>query len=294
MIVLKIRVVSNAAIDLPEELMEKYNIAKIPHVVFFDDKDWKLGVDISAEDFYKVLQTEKIIPSTSNPEPIDFLNAFDESFAEFNYDHVFCITAAKAMGSATYSAAKMAAKRFKEKITLIDTESATGVQGLIALNIVEMAEKGIKVKEILRIVEDLKQNYFMGGGFWTLDNIFKSGRLNSKFALYLTKLLRIKPIIKMENPGDLHSKFPGLFFKWTMIRRIVRMAIKELKKDIDYDMIVSHVGNLKGAEKIVKKIIKKLSINRHYITFAAPVVGTHTGWGTVLLSLLPSIEQKEV
>ena len=290
---MKIRVVSNAAIDLPNELMEKYNIAKIPHVVFFDDREWKLGVDISAEDFYRLIRTEKMIPQTSNPEPIDFLKAFEESFAKFSYDHVFCITAAQAMGSATYSAAKMAAKKFKEKITLIDTESATGVQGLIALNIVELAERGIQVDEIFRIVEDLKQQYFMGGGFWTLDNIFKSGRLDSKLALYLTKFLRIKPIIKMENPGDLHSKFPGLFFKWAMIRRIVRMAIKELKKDVDYDMIVSHVGNLKGAEKIAKKIMKKLRISRHYITFAAPVVGTHTGWGTVLLSLLPSIEQKK-
>ena len=100
---------------------------------------------------------------------------------------------------------------------MIDIESATGVQGLIALNIAELAERGINVKKILQIVEDLKQDYFMGGGFWTLDNIFKSGRLYSKLALYLTKFLRIKPIIKMENLGDLHSKFPGLFFKWTMI-----------------------------------------------------------------------------
>ena len=77
-------------------------------------------------------------------------------------------------------------------------------------------------------------------------------------------------------------------------RRIVRTAIKELKKDIHYDMIVSHVGNLKGAEKIVKKITKKLKINRHYITFAAPVVGTHTGWGTILLSLLPTVKHEEI
>ena len=155
---MKIRVVSNAAIDLPEDLMEKYNIAKIPHVVFFDEKDWKLGIDISDEDFYELLKTEKIIPPTANPEPVDFQNAFEESFDKFNYDHVFCITAAQAMGSATYSAAKMAAKKFKEKITLIDTESATGVQGLIALNIAELAENGINVDEILRIIEDLKQD----------------------------------------------------------------------------------------------------------------------------------------
>ncbi len=292
MIILKIRVVTNAAIDLPKEIMEKYNIAKIPHVVFFDDKNWKLDVDISTEDFYRVLKTQKIIPPTSNPEPIDFLDVFETSLEEQNYEHIFCVTAAKALGSATYSAARMAARKFKEQITLIDTESASGVQGLIALNIAELAEKGQMVEEIIRIIENLIKEYFFVGGFHTLENIFKSGRLKSKFILYLTKFLKIKPIVKMEKPGILHSKFPGLFLKRTIISRLKRLAIKELNKDKVYDMIISHVGNLKGAEQVLKKFCKKFRINRHYITFAAPIVGTHTGWGTILVSLLPALEQK--
>ena len=164
---MKIRVVTNAAIDLPEDLLEEYNIAKIPHIVFFDDKEWKLDVDISTHDFYELLKTQKIIPPTSNPEPIDFSNVFESSFKDQKYDHIFCVTAAQALGSSTYSAAKMAARQFKEQITLIDTESASGVQGLIALNILELAEKGKTVEEITEIIENLKKDYYFIGGFHT-------------------------------------------------------------------------------------------------------------------------------
>ena len=292
MIVLKIRVVSNAAIDLPDNLLKKHKIAKIPHIVFFDDKEWKLDVDISTNDFYDIIRTHKIIPPTSNPEPIDFSDVFESSFEDYNCDHIFCVTAAQALGSSTYSAAKMAAKRYKDRITLIDTESASGVQGLIALNIVELAEKGKTVEEIRHIIEDLKKEYYLIGGFYTLDNVYRSGRLDSKFALYLTKLLRIKPIVKMVPPGILESRFPGLFLKRTMITRLKRMVYRDLNKDVVYDMIVSHVENPKAATKIINEIKKKFKINKCLITFAAAVVGTHTGWGTVLVSLLPSIEQK--
>ena len=289
---MKIRVVTNAAIDLPEDLLEEYNIAKIPHIVFFDDKEWKLDVDISTHDFYELLKTQKIIPPTSNPEPIDFSSVFESSFKDQKYDHIFCVTAAQALGSSTYSAAKMAARQFKEQITLIDTESASGVQGLIALNILELAEKGKTVEEITEIIENLKKDYYFIGGFHTLDNIYKSGRLDSKFAFYLTKLLRIKPIVKMVPPGNLESRFPGLFLKRTMITRLKRMAYRDLNEDVVYDMIVSHVENPNAANKIINEIKKKFKINKCLITFAAPVVGTHTGWGTVLVSLLPSIEQE--
>ncbi|MHA1953701.1 MAG: DegV family protein, partial [Candidatus Heimdallarchaeaceae archaeon] len=170
---MKIRVVTNAAIDLPEEILKEHNIAKIPHIVYFDDKEWKLDVDISTNDFYELLKTQKIIPPTSNPEPEDFRSVFESSFEEESYEHVFCITAAKALGSSTFSAAKMAAKQYKEQITLIDTESASGVQGLIALNIIELAEKGKTVEEITQIIENLKKESYFIGGFHTLDNIYR-------------------------------------------------------------------------------------------------------------------------
>ncbi|NPD88383.1 MAG: DegV family protein [Asgard group archaeon] len=289
---MKIRVVTNAAADLPEEILKEHNIAKIPHVVYFDDKEWKLDVDISTNDFYELLRTQKIIPPTSNPEPLDFRDVFESSFEEEGYDHIFCVTAAKVLGSSTYSAARMAAKQFKNKITLIDTESTSGVQGLIALNIMELAEKGKTVEQITQIIENLKKESYLIGGFHTLDNIYKSGRLESKFVLYLTKFLKIKPIVKMVPPGTLESRFPGLFLKRTIITRLKKMAYKDLERDLEYDMIVSHVENPKAANKIISEIKKKIKIKKCLITFAAPVVGTHTGWGTVLVSLLPSIEKE--
>ncbi|MCG3226489.1 MAG: DegV family protein [Candidatus Heimdallarchaeota archaeon] len=59
-------------------------------------------------------------------------------------------------------------------------------------------------------------------------------------------------------------------------------------------MIVSHVENPEAANKIIEAIKKKFKINKCLMTLAAPVVGTHTGWGTVIVCLLPSIEKAHV
>ncbi|MFW9853287.1 MAG: DegV family protein, partial [Candidatus Thorarchaeota archaeon] len=114
--------------------------------------------------------------------------------------------------------------------------------------------------------------------------------LKSKFILNLTKLIGIKPIAVMEKPGILKSKLPGFFTEKSMEKRIVNNVIKKAKKEVCYDMIISHVQNPKAIERIHKKIMKKIKINDYYTTEASPVVGTNTGKGTVIVSLFPSID----
>ena len=286
---LKIRVITDSAADLPDELLEKYNIVRIPHIVIFDDKPWKLGVDISVEDFYEKLKVSDFIPSSSNPEPSDFVNHIRESLEELNYEYVFCVSVAKDLSSSTFLAVRVAAKEYKDKVSIINTQSASGVQGLIALAIAEQAEKGFSPEEIEKKVNTAIEQYYLNAGFHTLDNVYKSGRLKSKIILNLTKLIRIKPIVEMERPGILESTIPAFFTNRAMISRLIRLALKGTDPSITYDLIVSHVNNKEGTEIIVRKLEKKRKINKSFITPATPIIGSNTGMGTIIISVVPAI-----
>ncbi|MCG3216524.1 MAG: DegV family EDD domain-containing protein, partial [Candidatus Heimdallarchaeota archaeon] len=123
---MKIRLVTDTAADLPREISEKYDIVIIPHIITIDDRDLKLGVDISIEELYNKMKTMNIIPKSSTPSLQDFIVVFQESFEKLGYDHIIYVSVAEKL-SATLSVARVAAKNFKDKITLFDTESASGV-----------------------------------------------------------------------------------------------------------------------------------------------------------------------
>lgn len=285
---MKIGVITDSAADLPEELVEKHNIAIIPHVVYFDNKYWKLGVDISVDDYYSLIRNRDLIPPTTNPEPNDFAEKLKEGFEQHGYEHIFSVSVSSELSGSTFNAHRIAAKKFTGKVTVIDTQSASGVQGLIILKIFELSAKGIKIEEIEKYVNDIKKNYFLDVGFHTLDNVYKSGRLKSKFVLNLTKSIKIKPVAVMEKPGILQSTLPGFFTNKSMAKRLISLAIKNVNKSLSYDLVISHVENQEGVDIIIKKLCKKLKINRYFVTPASPIIGTSTGIGTIIVSLLPS------
>jgi fatty acid-binding protein DegV len=99
--------------------------------------------------------------------------------------------------------------------------------------------------------------------------------------------LRIKPILILEERKVLQPKFPGFFSEKQMIRRIIKASLRRIDKNLVYDMVISHVQNPEGAERLRKAIKDKLNILNEYNTIATPLVGTHTGQRTVILSLVP-------
>jgi len=286
---MKIKVITDTAADLPLNVLKDNDITVVPLVVSFEDKVLRLGKDISYEDYYELLDSLDTIPNTAAPDPASFYEEFKDSIEKQGYDFIFCVTVGNEL-SATYSSAMIAAKKMEDNVHILNSASASGVEGLIALNIVELANKGKSVDEIKRLVNIMKEESHLCAGFHTLENIYKFGRLKSKFILNATKFIRIKPIIVLEEKGDLQSKLPGFFFEKHMLRRLINTTLKKVNRNLVFDMVISHISNESGAEKLKHKIKKKLKIRKEYVTIATPLVGTHTGKRTLILSLVPVLE----
>ena len=61
----KIKIICESMSDLPDNLQQEYDVELLPINIVFDGKEYKSGVDISTNDFYKMLRNSKSMPTTS-------------------------------------------------------------------------------------------------------------------------------------------------------------------------------------------------------------------------------------
>ena len=78
----KIRIVTDSTADLNQELVEQYGIKVVPLEVLVEGTAYKDKVDITNEEFYKILRAVKELPTTSQPSPAVFADAYRELAAE--------------------------------------------------------------------------------------------------------------------------------------------------------------------------------------------------------------------
>ena len=188
-VLLKISIVTDSACDLPKEFIKEHDIQIVPHQVMLNGETHKLGVDINVGDYYAELEKLDYIPESTTPSAQDFYECFKNSL-DAGYEHVLYVSVSSHLTS-TLQIGQLAAKKFPGKVTCIDSFAASGVQGLLIMAIFHMIEKGYNLEKILSKIAKLKTQAVLVVGFYTLDNVYKSGRLKSKLLLKLTKFLKI-------------------------------------------------------------------------------------------------------
>ena len=187
--------------DIPDKLIEQYGIRMIPFYVSFDAEHYqKERVEISVEEFYEKMTSEKIFPKTSLPSIEDYKAVFEETL-EKGLD-VLCICLSRKF-SGSYQAAVNARSIVLEenpeaKIAVIDSAWATSAEGLYILQAAKMKEAGYSFEDTVSRLEELKAK---GRVVFTLDvlDYLKEGGRIGKAAALAGKMLNVKPLIMMKD-----------------------------------------------------------------------------------------------
>ncbi|MGL5694013.1 MAG: DegV family protein, partial [Peptostreptococcaceae bacterium] len=85
---MKIKLICDSLCDTPEELIEKYDIEVIPLNIMLKDKEYKEGIDITKEEFYRIMKEKNEVPKTSQATYIQFKEVFDKYKDEYS---IVCI-----------------------------------------------------------------------------------------------------------------------------------------------------------------------------------------------------------
>jgi uncharacterized protein len=189
--------VTDTACDLPDSVVFEHGIGLVPTQLILDDRVYQDRLEVTPPEFFERLR-QGADASTSQPSPQAFEEAYRDALR--SAERVVAVILAKAL-SGTYASAEGAAKRIApDRITVVNSRSASLGEGLLVLLGVELAQAGWAPEAIARELDRVRDR---SGGFFTVDNferLVRSGRV-SRVRAWLGARLNVKPIMTITRDG---------------------------------------------------------------------------------------------
>src|ERR1700690_3193148 len=189
---MKLGIVTDSTCDLPQYLVEQYNIDVVPSILILDGKEYLDGSGISRDEFYKRLPDFKTHLTTAAPSIGEFAKRY-QKLLDNDCDHVISVHAAGPLTSMV-STAQQAAQEFSNHVTVVDSLSLSLGLGFQVLAAAESAEDGLEAA--LNAIESTRKRLRVFAALDTMEYVRRSGRVPSTLAL-VGSLLSIKPIIEL-------------------------------------------------------------------------------------------------
>lgn len=270
----KIALVTDSTCDIPQELIEKYEISVVPLTIVWGDKQYLDGIELTAEQFYERLPNERHHPSTSQPSPQAFLNAYRQA-ADVGAQELLVFTISSAM-SGTVESARQAAKGFHLPVLVIDGKNNSLGLGWQVIAAARARETGGGVHEMLAAAEQARQKMVYFVSLDTMEYLVKGGRIGGA-TRFLSSVLQIKPLISV-NPatGAVAPSIPA-----RSRPRAIEGLFKEFFHHIDtakpMHIAVLHNNAAEEAQQLFERVQSEFSPKELLMRLVSPVLGAHTG-----------------
>lgn len=275
-----IRIVTDSTADLPQEIVEQYQITVIPLTVMIEGKPYLDRIDISNDEYYAKLRTVDTLPTTSQPSPAIFAAAYEQLAAE-GAEEILAIHLSSDL-SGTVQGAALAAKMVEDKVrvTVIDSRSATMGLGLVVYSAARAIAEEHSIEAVTATVQNCVQNLDLLFLIDSLDNLQKGGRIG-KAGFLVGSLLNIKPILRLKD-GVIHAfeKVRG-----NKENKALERLIDDFCEQIDMNKPVycaaGYCDNKELAEYMVSRIKERHTQVDIVFMQIGCVVATHIGMGAV-------------
>ena len=274
-----VKIVTDSVADLPSQVAQELGITVVPLSVRFGTEVYRDGIDLTAEQFYERLAHSKTLPVTSTPSPGTFAEAYDKLAEET--DEILVITLSSKL-SATYEVALQSIGLMKRKcrVEVVDSQWVVMAQGFIVIAAARAAQAGASLDEVLDIAHRNISRVDFRGAFDTLEYLERGGRIG-KAQAFLGSMLKVNPIITFKDgvvhpAGRTRSRAKAIDHLYNFA-----MSYSHIE-----EMAVEYATTLDEAEMLVERLSSIFPRERIYRSKTSPVVGTHTGPRTLLVSVL--------
>ena len=270
---MKISVVTDSTCDQPKAIIEKHGITVIPLYINQGDKSYIDGVNLTREEFYRLLPSFHPAPSTATPSTEAFSQAWNK-LADAGAQAILSIHISEKL-SATINAARVAAEQFTRiPVTVLDSSQLSLGMGFIVEKAAQLAELGHKMEDILAALADVMKRTYVFASLKTLEYLRRSGRMNFALARF-GEFLQIKPLLHM-NQGD-----PVAHRVRTQGKATARM-MEWLNEYAPFEKLaIVHAGVQHEAEEMLERIKHLLPHGEIPIVQITPALGSHLGIGAL-------------
>ncbi|UPA31348.1 DegV family protein [Terrisporobacter glycolicus] len=275
-----IKIVCDSISDLPQEILEKYNVDIIPLTVIFNDKEYLAGENLTTKDFYKMLRESDSMPKTSQATYVQFKSIFEK----YDENTQIIYISGSSIASGTYQSAMLAKNDGHDNVSIFDTGNLSIGSALFVIKACEMVEMGYSVNDILSNLEKHKNEVEVVFSVDTLEYLKMGGRISSTKAA-LGNLLSIKPILEVKE--GLVSQKSQVRGKKQIYSTLAKTIVNRFGKDLKDKTIILGCGDNEDDLGVMKEALEKEGkVKNIYFVNIGCVICSHSGPGVMGISCM--------
>lgn len=278
----KFIITSDTTADLPMDYIEKNEIGILPMSFQMEGKAYSGDEKLDVKDFYNKMRNGSM-PTTSQINPIQAKAKLVE-YLKKGYDVLHISFSSGLSGS--YNNVRIAAMELNEeytknKVIVVDSLSVSLGEALLVNKAVELKNQGNSIDEVAMWLEENKSKVCQLFTVDDLNHLYRGGRV-SKTTAILGSVIGVKPIIHVDDEGRLIpiAKVRG---RKQSLSKLIENMEKSIGRYVSENKIIfiSHGDAYEEAEALGDRIKEKFGIKDIMISPIGPIIGAHSGPGTV-------------
>lgn len=283
-------ILTDSSADLSAEMVQELGVRVLPLRFILQEhtySNYPDNRDMDPHAFYEMLREGKVA-TTAAVNVADY-NEVLEPLLQAGHDVL--ILAFSSGLSTTYNSSRIAVDELAEKyperkLYTVDTLCASLGQGLLVYLAVQEQKKGKGIEEVRDWAEANKLRLCHQFTVDDLHFLKRGGRISATTAV-VGSMLQIKPVLHVDNEGHLINigKARG---RQASLKALVDKMEKTAIEPAQQTVFISHGDCLKDAETVAQMVKDRLGVQDVRINYVGPVIGAHSGPGTLALFYLGS------
>lgn len=277
----KVAIITDSSAYLPDDIVDALDVRVVPLTLHWDGKSYRDGVDIRAEEFYEKLAVSETLPTTSQTTVGEFQQLFQSLLDQ---DCAVMAMLISSGISGTVESAWTAKANFPgAPIRVMDSRLVSMALSFMVMAVARAAQDGANLEECWDLAQAV---YPKIGVYFTVDTLKylnKGGRINTAKRL-LGAALNIKPIMeirdgKIELVESVRSRNKAL-------NRMLELTEKGIAGREPVRISTFHAAAEKDNQALLAEAVARFHPVETVVSYVSPVVGTHTGPGTVSIAYM--------
>ena len=277
----KIAIVTDSTAYIPNDLVQQYLISVAPQVLIWGDEVFEDGVDIQPGEFYTRLKNAKIMPTTSQVSPKAFKDIFDQRLEE-GYQ-ILTILVSEQLSGTLASAIQARELLSGAPIEIVDSRTTAMAMGFQVLAAARAAADGATLADCKAIAIKSREHTGVIFAVNTLEFLHRGGRIGGAARL-LGTALNMKPILEVT--GGRVEPIQRVRTRSKSLNRLVELVEERIAGRQPVRLATLHANSPEDAKTILKATSEKVNAVETIFSEVSPVVGTHTGPGTVGIAFM--------
>jgi DegV family protein with EDD domain len=273
-------IITDSTCDIPEPLIQEYDIIIVSHVLIWGDEQYRDRLDIQPVEFYERLVTDKVRPTTAQASVGDFLAGIQKA-VDKGAEGAVILTVSSAMSGA-YNMARTAAEQADIPVRVVDSKGPTMTLGWQVLAAARARDSGADLDGIVEAAAKVRASLVQMVAMESLEYLQYGGRIGDAVK-WVGNVLKVKPLVAINHETGRVQPVGLTRTNKSLVKMLYSKFFDSLQGEGKLHIAVLHGNVLEEAQKLVEKIKAEFNPFELIVNITGPVLGINTGPGALAL-----------